>query len=91
MLGMLLDQVKGAIGQHANEPNNNYDSNGLMSTIEGLFGQHAATTGQDMGGNYGGGQILGSSQDPYGDPANQGGGQILGSSQDPYGDPADQR
>jgi len=98
MLGSLLDQIKGAIGQHANEPNNNYDSNGLMGTIEGLFGQHAANTGQDMGGgqNMGGGQILGSSQDPYGDPADQRSsqntsGQILGSSQDPYGDPADQR
>ncbi len=81
MLGSLLDQVRGAIGQHADQPGNNYDSGGLMNTIEGLFGQHAANTGQ----------VLGSSQDPYGDPANQGGGQILGSSQDPYGDPANQR
>ena len=65
MLGMLLDQVKSAaIGDHAQQPGNNFDSNGLMSTIEGLFGQHAQNTGQ----------VLGSSQDPYGDPANQGGG-----------------
>ena len=76
-LGFLLDQVKGAIGNHADQPGNNFDSGGLMNTIEGLFGQHAANTGQ----------VLGSSQDPYGDPGNSG--QILGSSQDPYGDPAD--
>jgi len=76
-LGFLLDQVKNAISNHADQPQNNFDSGGLMSTIEGLFGQHAANTGQ----------VLGSSQDPYGDPANQG--QVLGSSQDPYGDPAD--
>jgi len=73
-LGMLLDQVKGAIGNHADQPGNNFDSGGLMSTIEGLFGQHAANTGQP----------LSSSQDPYGDPGNQG---VMSSSQDPYGDP----
>ncbi len=80
-LGSLLDMVKGAIGNHADQPGNNFDSGGLMSTIEGLFGQHAANTGQ----------VLPSSQDPYGDPANQDGGNILSSSQDPYGDPANQR
>ena len=42
--------------------------------MEGLFGQHAAATGQ---------QILPASQDPYGDP----GAGILPASQDPYGDP----
>lgn len=78
-LGFLLDQVKGAISNHADQPQNNFDSGGLMNTIEGLFGQHAQATGQ----------VLSSSQDPYGDPANQG--QIRSSSQDPYGDPADQR
>lgn len=30
-----------------------------MNTVEGLCGQHAQNTGQ----------VLGSSQDPYGDPA----------------------
>ena len=88
-LGSLLDLVKGAIGNHADQPGNNFDSGGLMSTIEGLFGQHAQNTGQDMGQGDGG-QVMSSSQDPYGDPANQGGG-VLSSSQDPYGDPADQR
>ena len=80
-LGSLLDMVKGAIGNHADQPGNNFDAGGLMSTIEGLFGQHAQNTGQ----------VLSSSQDPYGDPGNQGGGGILSSSQDPYGDPANQR
>ena len=79
-LSFLLDQIRGAVNTHADQPGNNFDSGGLINTIEGLFGQHASNTGQ----------ILSSSQDPYGDPANQGG-QILSSSQDPYGDPADQR
>jgi len=78
-LGSLLDQVKNAISNHGDQPNNNFDTGGLMNTIEGLFGQHAENTGQ----------VLGSSQDPYGDPADQQ--EIRGSSQDPYGDPADQR
>ena len=78
-LGSLLDQVKNAISNHGDQPNNNFDTGGLMSTIEGLFGQHAENAGQ----------VLGSSQDPYGDPADQQ--EIRGSSQDPYGDPADQR
>lgn len=78
-LGFLLDQVKNAISNHGDQPGNNFDTGGLMNTVEGLFGQHAANTGQ----------VLGSSQDPYGDPADQG--QVRGSSQDPNGDPADQR
>ena len=86
MLGSLLDQVKNAISNHSDQPGNNFDSGGLMNTIEGLFGQHAQSTGQDMSG-----QVLSSSQDPYGDPADQQGGQVLSSSQDPYGDPADRR
>ncbi len=81
-LNMLLDQVRNAVFSHADQPENNFNAGGLMGTIEGLFGQHAANTG--------GGGILSSSADPYGDPANRGGG-ILSSSQDPYGDPADQR
>ena len=79
-LGFLLDQVKNAVSNHGDQPGNNFDTGGLMNTIEGLFGQHAQNTGQP----------LSSSQDPYGDPANQQG-QVLSSSQDPYGDPADQR
>jgi len=75
MLGALLDQVRGAVGDHASQPQNNFDAGGLINTIEGLFGQHAANTGQ----------VLSSSQDPFGDPGNQGG--IMSSSQDPYGDP----
>ena len=78
-LGFLLDQIKGAISNHGNQPGNNFDTGGLMNTVEGLFGQHAQNTGQ----------VLGSSQDQYGDPADQQ--QVRGSSQDPYGDPADQR
>lgn len=74
-LGFLLDQVKNAVGDHSQQPGNNFDAGGLMNTIEGLFGQHAANTGQ----------VLSSSQDPYGDPGASGG--ILSSSQDPYGDP----
>jgi hypothetical protein len=79
-LNFLLDQVRGAISNHADQPQNNFDSGGLINTIEGLFGQHAQNTGQ----------VLSSSQDPYGDPADQQG-QVRSSSQDPYGDPADQR
>lgn len=86
-LSFLLDQVKNAVSNHGDQPGNNFDTGGLMSTIEGLFGQHAQNTGQDMNS----GQPLSSSQDPYGDPADQQGGRVLSSSQDPYGDPADQR
>ncbi len=91
MLGSLLDQVKNAISNHSDQPGNNFDSGGLMNTVEGLFGQHAQNTGQDMSGQDVSGQALSSSQDPYGDPADQQGGQVLSSSQDPYGDPADRR
>ena len=80
-LNFLLDQVRSAISQHADQQQQTgFDPSGLLSQVEGLFGQHAQATGQ---------QILPASQDPYGDPANQGGG-ILPASQDPYGDPADQ-
>jgi len=46
---------------------------------------------QSQGGQFG--NVMSSSQDPYGDPADQGGGRfgnVLPSSADPYGDPADQ-
>ena len=38
-----------------------------MNTIEGLFGQHAQNIGQDVNS----GQVLSSSQDPYGDPTDR--------------------
>lgn len=85
MLDVLLNQVRNAIGNHAQQQNGQMDAGGLIGQIESLFGQHAANTGQ----------ILPASQDPYGDPANQGynqgynGGGILPASQDPMGDPAD--
>ena len=89
-LDFLLQQVKNAI---YNDSSNPYQPNnhpgGLISQIEGLFGQHAAQTGQ--GGNFG--NVLPASQDPLGDPADQPGGgfgNVLPASQDPLGDPADQ-
>ncbi len=78
-LNSLLQLVKDAIGMHTQQQGTGFNPSGLISDVEGLFGQHAAATGQ---------QILGSSRDPYGDPADQ---MIRPSSQDPYGDPADQR
>ena len=41
MLGSLLDQVRNAVSNHPDQPGNNFESSGLMSTIEGLFGQYA--------------------------------------------------
>lgn len=75
-LSFLLDQVRNAITQHAGQQQQTgFDPSGLLGQVEGLFGQHAAATGQ---------QILPASQDPYGDP---GAGGIRPASQDPYGDP----
>lgn len=97
-LGNLFSQIMGAVTQHTEQqnqsPNTPFDPSGLMGTIQGLFGQHAQQTGQQMDyGQYNQGGVLPASQDPYGDPANQqgGGGGVLPASQDPYGDPADQR
>lgn len=75
-LGFLLDQVRNAITNHASQQpqGSGYDPSGLLNQVEGLFGQHAANTGQS---------ILPASQDPYGDPGQN----ILPASQDPYGDP----
>ena len=74
-LNFLLDQVRGAITQHAGQQQQTgFDPSALLSDVEGLFGQHAASTGQS---------ILPASQDPYGDPGRS----ILPASQDPYGDP----
>ena len=74
-LNFLLDQVRGAITQHAGQQQGTgFDPSALLNDVEGLFGQHAAATGQS---------ILPASQDPYGDPGQS----ILPASQDPYGDP----
>ena len=61
MLGSLLDQVRNAVSNHPDQPGNNFKSSGLMSTIEGLFGQHAQNTGQ----------VLLSPPNSYGDPSDQ--------------------
>ena len=46
-LNFLLDQVRGAITQHAGQQQQTgFDPSGLLSQVEGLFGQHAASTGQ---------------------------------------------
>lgn len=103
-LSNLFSQIMGAVTQHTEQqnqsPNTPFEPGGLMGSIQGLFGQHAQETGQQLDygqynqGGYGGGQqggILPASQDPYGDPADQQGGGILPASQDPYGDPADRR
>ena len=82
-LSQLFQSVMGAINNHASDQQHTgFNANGLLSQVEGLFGQHAEQTGQS---------ILPASQDPYGDPANQGQGGVLPASQDPYGDPADRR
>ncbi len=67
---------------------------GIGSALGGMLGGGGGGTQQGGGGQFG--NVMPSSQDPYGDPANQGqsGGQfgnVLPSSADPYGDPADQR
>jgi len=61
MLGSLLDQVRSAVSNHPDQPGSNFESSGLMSTIEGLFGQHAQNTGQ----------VLLSPPNSYGDLADQ--------------------
>ena len=76
-LNFLMNQVQNAITNHANQQQGTggFDPSNLLGEVEGLFNQHAASTGQS---------ILPASQDPYGDP---GAGGILPASQDPYGDP----
>lgn len=99
-LDLLFGQVTNAIQNHAspNTPGPAYDSGGILSTLSGLFGQHAQQSGQDFGGYSGGGGVESSNQDPYGDPgaSNQQGsdsafGNVASSDQDPYGDPGAQR
>ena len=62
--------------QASQQQGGGFDPNGLLSQVEGLFGQHADATGQS---------ILPASQDQYGDAGNQS--NILPASQNPYGDP----
>lgn len=86
-LDFLMQQVKNAV---ISDPNTNYqqgDTHGLLSQIEGLFGQHAAANPGSQG-NYGTPQS--SDNDPYGDPGAPGGGRfgnVKSSDDDPYGDP----
>ncbi len=89
MLDTLLQQVKDAVLHHSNQQNQQpgpFDPSGLLGSIQGLFGQHAANNPQ-----YG--NVLSSSQDQYGDPADQSGqmNNVRPASEDRYGDPADQR
>src|SRR5205809_6508085 len=83
-LDFLLNKVKDAISQHADDQQHTgFDPSGLLSQVEGLFGQHAEQTGQPLP------SVRPASEDPYGDPADQQQG-ILPASRDPYGDPADE-
>lgn len=76
-LNFLLGQVQNAISNHAGQQQQTgFDPSGLLGEVEGLFSQHAASTGQN---------VLPASQDPYGDPGGQA--SVLPASQDPYGDP----
>ena len=76
-LNFLLGQVQNAITNHAGQQQQTgFDPSGLLNEVEGLFGQHAAATGQS---------ILPASQDPYGDAGAQA--NIRPASEDPYGDP----
>src|SRR4051794_460551 len=92
-LSNLLGQVMTAINHHSDQQQHTgFDPSNLLNEVQGLFGQHAAQTGQ---------QVLPASQDPYGDPAdtrNQqaqpygsgtGNVNIRPASEDPLGDPAD--
>ena len=89
MLDSLLQQVKDAVTHHSDQQNQTsgpFDPSGLLSNIQGLFGQHTANNPQ-----YG--NVRPASQDQYGDPADQGGqmNNVRPASEDRYGDPADQR
>ena len=95
-LNQLFEQITGAIMQHSNQQQTTgFDPSALLSHVESLFGQHAASTGQPFtpGGTGGFGNTRPASQDRYGDPADQEGsrnfGRVKPASQDPYGDPAD--
>lgn len=81
----LFQNVAGAITRH-NDPNQpQYPQQGLLGAVEGLFQQHASSTGASWGGS---GNVAPASQDPYGDPGAGGAvGNIAPASRDPYGDP----
>lgn len=94
-LDFLLQAVKGVVQQHTDSAQQGsgggIDTGALLGQIEGLFGQHAAATGQNLPSM---GNVQPSSQDQYGDPADQNTGRfgrIKPASEDPLGDPADQR
>ena len=88
-MDFLMNQVKNAV---FNDPNTNYqqgDSHGLISQIEGLFGQHVANNPGSQGGGLRQ-PVQSSDNDPYGDPGAPGGGRfgnVKSSDEDPYGDP----
>ena len=50
-LNNLFSQIVGAVTNHADQQQmgggGGFNAGGLLSTIQGLFGQHAASTGQD--------------------------------------------
>lgn len=91
-LDFLLQAVKGVVQQHTDSPQaqGGIDTNALLTQIEGLFGQHAAATGQHLPSI---GRVRPASEDPLGDPADredQRYGRVEPASEDPLGDPADQ-
>ena len=92
-LDFLLQAVKGVVQQHTDgqqAQGGGIDTNALVGQIEGLFGQHAAATNQDLPSI---GNVRPASEDRYGDPADQEVsrfGRIKPASEDPLGDPADQ-
>jgi hypothetical protein len=88
-LDFLLNSVRGLVQDHTSAAPD-VDTEGLIGKIEGLFGQHASATGQQLP-SYG--NVRPASEDRYGDPADQEirrFGHIKPASEDPDGDPADQ-
>jgi hypothetical protein len=84
-LDALLDSVKSAVTDHANDQKHiGLDPSGVLGKISGLFGAHQSSDGNN---------VRPASEDPCGDPADQagGGGKVKLASQNPYGDPADGR
>lgn len=83
-LDELLDAVKNQIVGHVRQGNHRtFDTDGLLSKITDLFGQHRRSSGAA--------NVRPSSEDPYGDPADElRGRSVRPASQDPYGDPADE-
>jgi hypothetical protein len=97
-LSDLLTQVKQAIFNDPTTPHREgHDPSGLIGQIEGLFGQHQASVGnQQIGGSgyavTGNQNVRPASEDPLGDPADQQRfGNVRPASEDPLGDPADRQ